>query len=445
MVGTEGKTALSEKCPQCGSCKLYKDGMRYTSKGPIQRFLCRDCGFRFSQGLSKPNQEIKVPRQFRALEPSSDLAESRIREADLAGKIVFDNGSLTLCKNVASHDITKLGKDLYALPSYSSNAECALKKAKNLDTTTVQTKTVSETSTSFDPKTARGLLLQYELYLQKEGYGVDCRYKSCIRMLINSGANLMDPENVKQIIAQKPWKDGTKMQVTYAYDAMTKMLKLTWAMPRYRQEEAFPFIPEQRELDDLIAGAGSQRMSAYLQTLKETMADPSEALRIKWIDISGNVVMINRPVKGHYPRPIEVSNSLISTLNQLPKTSNYIFPTTYRSLARCYYKVRRKLAKKLNNPRLLSISLVTFRHWGATMVYFRTNKILLVKKLLGHKNINSTMKYTQLVEFKDSDYDVTSATTVEEAKKLGEAGFTKYDEFNGIHLYRKPKRFVSLA
>jgi hypothetical protein len=70
---------------------------------------------------------------------------------------------------------------------------------------------------------------------------------------------------------------------------------------------------------------------------------------------------------------------------------------------------------------------------------------LLVKKLLGHKNINSTLKYTQLIEFKDSDYDVTSATTVEEAKKLGEAGFEKYDEFNGIHLYRKPKRFVSLA
>lgn len=436
---------LQKTCPQCGSGRLYKDGARYTGLGSVQRLLCRDCGFRFSQGLSKLDQKVKVPRQFRALEPGPNLAESRIRETDLAGKEVFDNGSLSLCQNVASHSITNLGKRLYALPSYSSNAECAHKKAKNLDTTTVQKETVSETSKSFDIKTARGLLLQYELYLQKEGYGVDCRYKSCIRMLINSGANLLDPENVKEIIGKKQWKDGTKMQVTYAYDAMTKMLRLTWTMPKYRQEEAFPFIPEQRELDDLIAGAGSQRMSAYLQTLKETMADPSEALRIKWIDIAGNVIMINRPVKGHYPRSIEVSNSLILTLNQLPKTSEYIFPTTYRSLARCYYKVRQKLAKKLNNPRLLSISLVTFRHWGATMVYYRTNKILLVKKLLGHKNINSTMKYTQLVEFKDTDYDVTSATTAEEAKKLGEAGFEKYDEFNGIHLYRKPKRFVSLA
>jgi len=314
-----------------------------------------------------------------------------------------------------------------------------------LDTTTVQKETVSETSKDFDAKTAKGLLLQYALYLQKEGYGLECRYKGCIRMLINSGANLLDPESVKEVIAKKSWKDGTKMQVCYAYDALTKMLKLSWNMPKYRQEEAFPFIPEERELDDLIAGAGSQRMSVYLQTLKETMADPSEALRLRWIDINGNVIMINRPVKGHYPRPVEVSHSLISTLNQLPRASENIFPTTYVNIARCYFKIRQRLAKKLNNPRLLSISLVTFRHWGATMVYFRTNKILLVKKLLGHKNINSTMKYTQLIDFKDSDYDVTSATTVEEAKKLGEAGFEKCDEFNGIHLYRKPKRFVSLA
>jgi hypothetical protein len=36
---------------------------------------------------------------------------------------------------------------------------------------------------------------------------------------------------------------------------------------------------------------------------------------------------------------------------------------------------------------------------------------------------------------------IARATTVEEAQKLGAAGFEKYDEFKGIHLYRKPKRF----
>jgi integrase len=308
----------------------------------------------------------------------------------------------------------------------------------------METKTIAG-ERKLDSAAAKGILLQFELWLEKEGYGEDCRYKSCIRMLINSGADLFNPEHVKEVVAKKSWKDGTKMQTVYAYNALTKMLKLSWVMPKYRQEETLPFIPEEKEIDALIAGAGSPRMSAYLQTLKETMTDPTEALRIKWINIKGNIITINGPVKGHYPRSIEVSNTLISTLNNLPKTSEYVFPTTYRTVAKCYFLMRRKIAKRLCNPRLLSISMVTFRHWGATMLYHHTRDILLVKKLLGHKKIENTMKYTQLVNFKDDDYEVTTASTEDEIKALGKAGFVKYDEHNGIHFYRKPKRFVSLA
>jgi integrase len=295
-----------------------------------------------------------------------------------------------------------------------------------------------------DAATAKGLLLQYELWLQKEGYGEKCRYRDCIRMLINSGADPYDPETVKETVAKSSWKDGTKMQVVYAYDALTKMLKIEWAAPRYRQEEAFPFIPDEKEIDALILGAKSKRMSAYLQTLKETMADPSEALRLRWIDINGNVIMINKPVKGHYPRPVQVSNNLISMLNSLPKDSERIFPTSYGNIAHNFYALRKKITRNRNNPRILKISLVTFRHWAATMMYHQTRNILLVKKLLGHKKIENTMKYTQLIQFKDSEYEVTSATTIEEAKTVLSAGFEYVTEKDGVMLFRKPKRFVNL-
>ena len=35
-------------CPECGSQRNYKDGLRYTRNGELQRYLCRDCGGRFS-------------------------------------------------------------------------------------------------------------------------------------------------------------------------------------------------------------------------------------------------------------------------------------------------------------------------------------------------------------------------------------------------------------
>lgn len=136
-------------------------------------------------------------------------------------------------------------------------------------------------------------------------------------------------------------------------------------------------------------------MTAYLQTLKETMADPTEALRLRWIDINRNIISISMPVKGHRPRQLEVSNRLIAMLNNLPKTSELIFPTNYRSMQSTFIKVRKRVAYRLQNPRILKISFVTFRHWGATMVYhYSRGGLLLVQKLLGHKRITSTMKYT---------------------------------------------------
>ncbi len=54
------------------------------------------------------------------------------------------------------------------------------------------------------------------------------------------------------------------------------------------------------------------------------------------------------------------------------------------------------------------------------------------------------MKYTQLIQSKDSEYEVATATTIEEAKPIIAAGFEFVLEKNGILMFRKPKRFVSL-
>ena len=97
---------------------------------------------------------------------------------------------------------------------------------------------------------------------------------------------------------------------------------------------------------------------------------------------------------------------------------------------------------RLQNPRLQKIALSTFRHWGATMTYHYTRDILLVKKLLGHKRFESTLKYTKLVQFKDDEFDVATATTVEEAKELLAIGFDYITEKSGIMLFRRPKRFA---
>jgi integrase len=80
-----------------------------------------------------------------------------------------------------------------------------------------------------------------------------------------------------------------------------------------------------------------------------------------------------------------------------------------------------------------------FRHWKATTEYARTKDILYVMKVLGHKNIQNTLIYTQLVNFESDKYHSATARTIEEAQKLVESGFSFVCDVEGFKLFRKPK------
>jgi hypothetical protein len=75
------------------------------------------------------------------------------------------------------------------------------------------------------------------------------------------------------------------------------------------------------------------------------------------------------------------------------------------------------------------------------IAHYTHGNVLTVQKLLGHKNIRNTMKYIGLINFKDDEFEVVTATTVEEAKQVLSGGFDYVTEKNGIMLFRRPKRF----
>jgi integrase len=281
--------------------------------------------------------------------------------------------------------------------------------------------------------------------LEREGYCQNIRYVGIIHRLLVVGANLYDPEDVKTKIARQPWKDSTKMISIYAYDAFARMEKISWSKPHYTQPESLFYVPDEKELDALIASANSKRMATFLQCLKETYADPGEILGLRWIDFSGNVITINRPVKGHLPGQAQISNKLAAMLNELPKKAERIFPTSYATMAQLMRGLRKKTARKLQNPRILNITFKSYRHYGGSwLAHITEGNVLTVKKALRHKRIENTMKYIHRLEFQDpQNYDVATATTIEEIKHLAQAGFQKFDEVNGTHVYRRPKKYYS--
>jgi hypothetical protein len=73
------------------------------------------------------------------------------------------------------------------------------------------------------------------------------------------------------------------------------------------------------------------------------------------------------------------------------------------------------------------------------MEYHKTKDILHVKEILGHKSLNNTMLYTQLISFNDDEFTASVAHSEEEACELIESGFDFVCDYNGNKIFRKRK------
>ena len=80
------------------------------------------------------------------------------------------------------------------------------------------------------------------------------------------------------------------------------------------------------------------------------------------------------------------------------------------------------------------------RHYCATSLYDKTKDILLVMQKLGHKKIETTMFYNQLISFsEEEEYTCKAAANAKEAMNLIETGFQYVTTIEGIQLFKKHK------
>ena len=220
------------------------------------------------------------------------------------------------------------------------------------------------------------------------------------------------------------------------------MQGLTWEKPKYYPIEKIPPIPTEQQIDNLIAGS-SRQIALFLQTLKETGARRGEAYNLQWtdIDLTTGTIRIT-PEKGSNPRAFTLSPKLLKMLATQPhehqgRIWKYKSITT---LEASFRKQRKRIAHKLQDPKLLQIHFHILRHWKATTEYAKTKDLLYVQKLLGHRNLKTTLRYTQLLALpQNEEYICKAAKTVEEATLLIEAGFQHVTDIADTKLFRKLK------
>ena len=306
-------------------------------------------------------------------------------------------------------------------------------------------------ATKVDEATVKGKIVEYLWWMKKQGYKprtIEFRVASMQR-LIRLGANILDVESVKETIAKTDsWCETTKFHACNTYTNFLEFLGSTWKKPKYKPNKKFPFIPTEREIDQLIAHCGNKTATA-LTVAKETGARIGEILRLRWINIdAAHRTLSFEAEKGSNARMLNVSPELIAMLLALPKKNDYVFGTPSghgdpKSYAGRLAITRKLCARKLGNPRIKEITFHTLRHWKGTLEYHKTKDIWHVKKVLGHKSITNTEIYIHIekAKFKETndEFIVKAVDELEEAKKLVEVGFEYVTSLDGYKLFKKRK------
>jgi len=394
----------SPLCPRCKSTRAWRDAKRYTADGfEIQRWSCRECGHRFSD-----------PKDVQNAKKAAKLFE-RIDTKSLKSKQHID-----------------------------SNRQICVTETKNLDAEPQTTEVLREKSSD----DIKGKLVQFAWKMQQEGYNketIRCD-GSCLRALILRGADLNDPESVKTVLSkEQKWSQSRKSNAINAYTLFLKFKGMSWTKPKCPITRKFPFIPSEQEIDALIAGS-NKKHAAYQQLLKETAMRSGEAKRLQWTDIDKEkrVITLNDPEKGSNPRMWRVSDTLIEMLNAQSKTTQFVFNGSLRAMKTTLDKTRKRLAERLQNPRLLRIHYHTFRHWKATMLYHQTKDPYYVQHFLGHKSITSTeiyinIEHTLFEAGANDQFTVRITEKPEEIKEYLEAGFEYVCQKDNLIFLRKRK------
>jgi len=196
---------------------------------------------------------------------------------------------------------------------------------------------------------------------------------------------------------------------------------------------------------NLILGHASKKYVIIYKIAMECGLRPIEIgnLTLNDIDLEKGLLTVNSAKHGN-PRVLKLRDETHALLTEYIRQRAFslndrIFPSG-AVISNTYERLKASLAKKLNDTAVKKIRLYDLRHYYATMLYYKTKDILLVKEKLGHKNINNTLIYTHLVSFSESEeFFSAAAQTVAEAAKLIEQGFDYICDVDGVKLFRKRK------
>ena len=409
-------TPLIPSCPKCGSDKVWRDGHYSLMFGdPIRRYRCGNCERRFSdsQDLAKAKEAVQ----------SVETIESKRLKS-------------------ASH-------------IHSTRQICDKNPEKGTKNLVTEQQSISVPQrpelTTEQRQTLKGKIVEFMFQLQKDGAAEDTYmvYSENLKFLVKNNADLLNPVNTREVIGLLKKSEARKYTLVKAYKSFMNYSGLKGEMPVYSYIRTLPFIPIEKEIDQLIVGcmSFSRQMGVFIWLLKETGARAGEAYRLTWGDIDEVAKTVSiTPEKGSNPRLNKITEKLLLQLSSLkpanldPKASIFIWKKK-SYIGHSFRKMRKRIVADTQNQRLAKIHFHTLRYWKGTMTYIKTKSLAHVMVQLGHKSWSAAQLYVSLADAvapADARWTSTVARSLEEALKLTSEGWIYDTDWEpGVKIYKK--------
>lgn len=161
-----------------------------------------------------------------------------------------------------------------------------------------------------------------------------------------------------------------------------------------------------------IIDRAATHLKPIIYTALYTGLRESNILNLKWENIDFDSDLITIKVKdstkaGGKIHTLPIVQPLKEILEQQPKINDFVFnykgspiksiSTAWRNI---FYKRndRKSFSKELKDPSLPYTNFHTLRHTAATWILKKTNNLRITKEILGHSNINTTLKYAHVLD-----------------------------------------------
>lgn len=186
-----------------------------------------------------------------------------------------------------------------------------------------------------------------------------------------------------------------------------KTLKKSWSIaetPYPKKTRRLPTILSQKEVEQLIHAARSQRERILLMTLYATGARNAELTHLKATDIDSQRMVVHiRGGKGRKDRDVMLSPKLLTALRTLwryyhRKSSTWLFPSNYRKDrpidTKTVWRACQKAAQRAGIQK--RVHPHTLRHCFATHLLEAGTDLRAIQLLLGHQDLKETTVYLHL-------------------------------------------------